>query len=169
MKGTWLLLAAGAAFIGYKLISTAANLSYLFTSVKIDSRNTGLFKTTIEVTMRITNPGDTSLSFNRFTGSLLNNGEQVALIDIAQPVTIERDSQTDITFPVEASNLALLASLLDLVVNKSTPHVTIQGVLSAGSIRIPITQTIPVTLGQAIGTVPTHAVKTSVGLFELAI
>lgn len=168
MKNIGWLLAAGAAYIGYKLYTTANELSYRATSITIDSANTNLLKSTVDVTIRVSNPNDQSLTFTRFAGSLINNGTQIAQIDVNAPVTIAAKSQTDITFPVQISNLSVVAQILDMLIRKTSPMVTLNGVLTAGSFQVPISQTLPVTGASGIGNIPPAATRINAGLFCLA-
>lgn len=171
MKNVWWLVAGAAAFIGYKMMSAADDLTYYFTKVSIDKSNTGLLRTTLEVTMRVKNPNSQGLTFDRFVGSLSNNGSQIALIDVngyGKGITVAKNAETDITFPVEVSNLGLLAQILDLVINKTNPKVTINGTLSIGAFNIPINQTLPVSEGSGLGSVPEESTRSYDGLFTLA-
>jgi len=169
MKNVGWLLALGAGYIGYKLLTTANNLSYLFTAITLDKQNTHLLNTTLKVTLRISNPGDQSLSFTSFVGSLTNNGTEIARVDVNSPVTLQQRGQTEITFPVQVNNLSVAAELLDTLIRNATPMVTITGVLTAGEFRIPISQQLPVSLnGSGIGNVPVSATKFNAGLFCLA-
>ena len=170
MKNVWWLVAGAVAFIAYKMYDAASNLTYFFTSVTLDKSNTNLFTSTLDVTLRVKNPNNQGLTFDRFVGSLSNNGTQIALIDIGGPgksVTIAANTETDITFPVQVSNFSVLAQILDLVVNRNQVNVSITGTISIGSLQLPISQVLPVTSRTGIGNVPKESTKLYYGLFGL--
>lgn len=169
MKNVGWLIAAAVAFIGYKMYDAANNLSYTCTSISIDSQNTNLLATTFLVTLRVINPSDQGLTFSRYVGSLNNGGQLLGQINIdgmGKGITIAANTYTDISFPVTISNLSLLGQLLDTLVNKHPVNITLDGVLSIGSINLPLVQTLPLT-GKGIGNVPEHATKLNGGLYAV--
>src|ERR1044071_2468464 len=127
MKNVGWLIAGVGAYLLYKgnlVLNTVKQLTYFIAGVKYNAGNSNAFRSELLVTLRVTNPNSTSINFQRFTGSVIVQGKNLAQIEVSQPqsgIVIQGNAQTDIAFSVIINHLSLVldakAIIEDLIKN----------------------------------------------------
>lgn len=158
MKLKSILIAGAAVLLGHTLWQKAQavkNLVWQVSSVILDRKLTGWQKTAFAVTIRIYNPTNTSVAFDRFILNFLIKGITISTIEANRQTTsiTIAPGTTDVKMTAWVDNLSTLkelpAIIRQIINGEFNQAITATGMLYAGGITFPLEQN--VSFGNGIG------------------
>jgi LEA14-like dessication related protein len=157
MKKAGILVALGvAAWLVYNTIANKKRaISYLTYNVQsVKLVNVNLLSTQLEITVSITNPSSENFAFERFFGKVSVNGTMLTSFlhdSINSGIVIKGNASTQITFPVNVQNFALLNELVSTIKNMDTGNIQIDGTIDIAGISLPLSTTFRLNLSNITG------------------
>lgn len=145
-KLAWLVPVVIVGYFLFKNVQkTIAHFSYSLLNIQYDKNESDALQTTVNILLRVTNPGTLSLPFDSYAGTLSFSATQVATFNYTDGGSIE-PGNNDFIVPVSIDHLRLLSSLktllLQFISGNASLTVTINSLLTADGISIPLQQNI---------------------------
>lgn len=162
MKVLGWLLALGAAYIGYTVISRKGRaidfLQYSILRFKVITP--GLSRTKIELTVAVDNQSSEALSFQRFFGVINMAGAELGrFLHDSKSLTIKPNGTTDISFPVYIQNTTVVQLIKKFFKDKDTGALELKGTLDVANVQVPVSVSYRINLAELLG----GGVKKAVG------
>lgn len=128
-------------------ITAAKNLSYKLQKISINSSNTTIFQTALDLTIAVTNNYTQTVYFDRFAGTINKNSKQLFAFDIDSQnlLVIPPGESKSITFPVIINNFTTAAELINILKeilsnSAAAGKINIKGTLYADSLSLTINE-----------------------------